>query len=58
MSHCPYKGDAEHWSLRSAGVVDVAWSYRTPLPESSKIAGLISFYPEKVELYVDGIEHV
>jgi len=33
---------------------DVAWSYRTPLPESQKIAGLISFYPEKVEVYVDG----
>ena len=54
VSHCPYKGDAEYWSLRE-GVVEVAWSYPTPLPESQKIAGLISFYPEKVELYVDGI---
>ena len=32
----------------------MAWSYRTPLPESQKIAGLISFYGEKVDLYVDG----
>jgi len=54
VSHCPYKGGAEYWSLRE-GVVEVAWSYPTPLPESQKIAGLISFYPEKVELYVDGI---
>lgn len=54
VSHCPYKGDAEYWSLRE-GVVEVAWSYPTPLPESQKIAGLISFYPEKVELSVDGI---
>ena len=58
VSHCPYKGDAEYWSLRAAGVVDVAWSYRTPLPESQKIAGLISFYREKVELCVDGIGQV
>ena len=33
---------------------DVGWSYPTPLPESQKIAGLISFYPEKVDVYVDG----
>ena len=57
ISHCPYKGQAEYWSLRTAGKVlpDVAWSYRTPLPESQKIAGLISFYPEKIDLYVDGV---
>jgi uncharacterized protein (DUF427 family) len=34
---------------------DLAWSYRTPLPESQKIAGLVSFYNEKVDLYVDGV---
>ena len=39
----------------TASSADVAWSYRTPLPESQKIAGLISFYPEKVDLYVDGV---
>jgi uncharacterized protein (DUF427 family) len=55
-SHCPYKGDAEYWSLRE-GNDDIAWSYRTPLPESQKIAGLVAFYPEKVDLYVDGVRH-
>ena len=57
-SHCPYKGDAESWSLAlgDSVKVDIAWSYRTPLPESQKIAGLISFYPEKVELYVDAVK--
>jgi uncharacterized protein (DUF427 family) len=33
---------------------DVAWSYPTPLPESIKIAGLICFYNEAVDLIVDG----
>jgi uncharacterized protein (DUF427 family) len=56
VTHCPYKGDAAHWSLRSGDLDDVAWSYRTPLPESQKIAGLISFYPEKVDIYVDEVE--
>ena len=57
VSHCPYKGEAEWWSLRVGDEIrpDVAWSYPTPLPESQKIAGLISFYPEKVDVYVDGV---
>jgi uncharacterized protein (DUF427 family) len=55
-SHCPYKGQAEWWSVRANGSVheDLAWSYRTPLPESKKIAGLVAFYNEKVDIYVDG----
>jgi uncharacterized protein (DUF427 family) len=54
-SRCPYKGEAEYWSLRHGDRrPDIAWSYRTPLPESQKIAGLICFYPDKVDLYVDG----
>jgi uncharacterized protein (DUF427 family) len=56
VSHCPYKGQAEYWSVRAADAVheDLAWSYRTPLPESQKIAGLVAFYNEKVDIYLDG----
>jgi uncharacterized protein (DUF427 family) len=48
---------AEYWSVQVGDSVleDLAWSYRTPLPESEKIAGLIAFYNEKVDLYVDGV---
>jgi uncharacterized protein (DUF427 family) len=55
-SHCPYKGQAEYWSAVIGETVhpDVCWSYRTPLPESEKIAGLVCFYPERVDIYVDG----
>jgi uncharacterized protein (DUF427 family) len=51
VTQCPYKGTAEYWS--AAGVTDVAWSYRTPLPESRRAAGLVCFYNEKVDLYVN-----
>jgi uncharacterized protein (DUF427 family) len=56
-SHCPYKGQAEWWSVRVGDELheDLAWSYRTPLPESQKVAGLIAFYNEKVDIYVDGV---
>ncbi len=57
VSHCPYKGQAEYWSVRAGDVVheDLAWSYPTPLPESERIAGLVTFYNEKVDLDVDGV---
>jgi len=52
VTHCPYKGTAEYWSVN--GKKDLAWSYRTPLPESERIAGLIAFYNEKLDIYLDG----
>jgi uncharacterized protein (DUF427 family) len=56
VSHCPYKGQAEYWSTQADGRLhaDLAWSYRMPLPESQKVAGLVAFYNEKVDIYVDG----
>jgi uncharacterized protein (DUF427 family) len=53
---CPYKGTANYFSIEVNGELyeDFVWIYRTPLPESQKIAGLVAFYNEKVDLYVDG----
>ncbi len=53
---CPYKGVAEYRTVAigAARHEDVAWSYPSPLPESQKIAGLVCFYNEKVDLIVDG----
>jgi uncharacterized protein (DUF427 family) len=55
-SHCPYKGTANYFTalVGERPHQDIAWIYRTPLPESQKIAGLIAFYNEKVDTYVDG----
>src|SRR5262249_38690618 len=57
VSHCPYKGQAAYWTANVNGrdEVDLAWSYRTPLPESERIAGLVAFYDERVDLIVDGV---
>jgi uncharacterized protein (DUF427 family) len=56
QSHCPYKGTAGYWSVDTGQAVheDIVWIYRTPLPESQKIAGLACLYNEKVDLYLDG----
>jgi uncharacterized protein (DUF427 family) len=56
QTHCPYKGTASYWSVVLDGRTydDLVWIYRTPLPESQKIAGYACFYNERVDLYVDG----
>jgi uncharacterized protein (DUF427 family) len=56
QTHCPYKGTAAYWTLDTGRGVhnDLVWIYRTPLPESQKIAGLACFYNEKVDIYLDG----
>jgi uncharacterized protein (DUF427 family) len=52
---CPYKGTARYWSVRAGGKVhaDLAWSYDAPFRESAPIAGLVAFFDEKVDVYVD-----
>ena len=54
---CPYKGWASYWSVTTSSGVheDVVWGYRTPLPESEGVAGLVCFYNEKVDLEIDGV---
>jgi uncharacterized protein (DUF427 family) len=56
VSHCPYKGTASYWSVDAGHGVrpDLVWMYRTPLPESQKIAGLACFYDEKADVFLDG----
>ena len=56
VTHCPYKGAAAYWSLvlGDKRYDDLVWCYRAPLPESQKVAGLMCFYNEKVDLYIDG----
>ncbi len=56
QTSCPYKGTAGYWSVQAGGQLheDIVWIYRTPLPESQKIAGMACFYDEKVDIYLDG----
>jgi uncharacterized protein (DUF427 family) len=53
---CPFKGEASYWSARVDGQVhdNVVWSYETPIPGAEGIAGLLCFYPERVELTISG----
>lgn len=57
VTSCPYKGDtSRYWSVRLGEVVhkDLAWSYAFPTLPLLPIAGLVTFYNEKVDLVLDG----
>jgi uncharacterized protein (DUF427 family) len=57
VSRCPYKGVARYWSgpVGDRMIHAVVWSYPAPIPECPKIENLLSFYNERVDLYVDGV---
>ncbi|MGA0608208.1 DUF427 domain-containing protein [Phenylobacterium sp. VNQ135] len=52
VTHCPYKGDAGHYSLYMDGelVEKAAWTYEAPYDAVGEINGRIAFYPE-IEVY-------
>lgn len=55
-TRCPYKGIASYWSTTDGDPAgrNIVWSYQDPLPECPKIAKLLCFFNERVDLYVDG----
>jgi uncharacterized protein (DUF427 family) len=57
VTACPYKGRTSgYWSVRVNGTTypDLAWTYDFPTRQLLPIAGLIAFYNEKVDTYLDG----
>lgn len=51
VTHCPYKGDASYWSIRSGPrtVENAVWSYEAPYEDVAPIAGYLAFYPDRVD---------
>ena len=57
VTHCPYKGEAGYYSVKlSSGDVakDLLWYYDDPIQEVGKIAGLVCFFNERVDIELDG----
>jgi uncharacterized protein (DUF427 family) len=51
VTHCPYKGDASYWSIRSGSrtVDNAVWSYEAPFDAMAPIKGHLAFYPDRVD---------
>lgn len=56
-TQCPYKGQARYWSVKVGDqtLENGVWSYPDPIRENPKIKGLLCFYNEKTDIYVDGV---
>src|SRR5262249_4840767 len=53
---CPYKGrTSDYWSIDVGGALhpDLAWSYSFPTAALLPIAGLVAFYNEKLDVFID-----
>jgi len=58
-SYCPYKGEAKYWDVVLAGGKggkDLVWWYPTTPIEVGGIQGLVCFYNEKVDIWLDGVK--
>jgi len=55
VTQCPYKGEAHLYSIKLGDKLheDLAWTYRYPTLECSKVQGLVCFLNEKVDIYED-----
>ncbi len=49
-SHCPYKGDAQYYTImaKSGPITDAVWSYEDPKDATGQIKGYLAFYTNKV----------
>jgi uncharacterized protein (DUF427 family) len=52
-THCPFKGDASYFSVKN-GPENAVWSYEQPYDEMMVIKDHLAFYPDKVEIAVEG----
>jgi uncharacterized protein (DUF427 family) len=56
VTACPYKGTTSgYWSVRVGNKLhaDLAWSYDFPSRELLPIAGLVAFYNERADIFID-----
>ncbi|MCA1474471.1 MULTISPECIES: DUF427 domain-containing protein [Bradyrhizobium] len=52
VTHCPYKGDANYYSVKADGKTldNAIWTYEIPFPAMTEISGHLAFYPDKVKI--------
>src|SRR4029077_5176236 len=57
VTHCPYKGDANYFSIAADGktIENAIWTYETPFPAMAEISGYLAFYPDKVRIEEVGL---
>ena len=57
VTRCPYKGTASYYAVKRPDgetVKDLIWYYDEPLRAVDRIAGLLCFFNERVDVEIDG----
>lgn len=51
-TYCPYKGEANYYSIPALGEagVNAVWTYEAPFAAVAAIAGHLAFYPDRVSV--------
>lgn len=59
-THCPFKGDARYWSLRSGErvVPDAAWNYPDPIDGAPDLSTYVSFWWHAMDAWYEEAERV
>ena len=52
QTFCPYKGLASYYTIGDHK--RAAWSYTNAWPEVGRVSNLVSFEPDKIDVYLDG----
>ncbi|NUR10990.1 MAG: DUF427 domain-containing protein [Bradyrhizobium sp.] len=52
VTHCPYKGDASYYSVKTDGKTldNAIWTYETPFPAMMEISSHLAFSPDTVKI--------
>jgi uncharacterized protein (DUF427 family) len=52
VTHCPYKGDANYFSIQAGDKLldNAIWTYEEPYPAMAEIKDYLAFYPDKVKI--------
>ena len=55
VTHCPWKGQARHWTLRVGDSVseNAAWSYPEPIDGAPPVRGHVAFYWDRVDDWLE-----
>src|SRR5262249_42560479 len=58
LTHCPFKGNASHWTLNVGGKVveNAAWAYEDPYRDAEPVRGYLAFDISRVAAFCESDE--
>ena len=59
-THCPFKGDASYWTIKSGDKVakHAVWSYRDPYDEVAKLKNHVALFWNKMDAWFEENEEI